>query len=134
MPPLPVSKKPGFLSRTPRWLAAGVLCGALLLLWIQPRWWLNLTHQVDLSDPVSAGQSLFYQEQCLDCHRLNGEGAYFAPDLDGLVSTLPEEKMRRWLENPQLVKLWVEMPNPHLSDAEISTILAYLRAVDAGQE
>lgn len=97
------------------------------LLIAPPRWWLNLTKPIDLTDPIGAGAKLIDQYNCRSCHQIDGEGALKAPDLTGVAQRLDEVTLRTWLENPQAIKGNTAMPNFRLSDSEIAALLAYLQ-------
>lgn len=101
---------------------------AAWLLIAPPRWWLNLTKPIDLTDPIAAGAQLAEQYDCRRCHRLGGSGALKAPDLTAVAQRLDEETLRTRLENPQAIKGNTAMPNFRLSDSEIEALLAYLQA------
>lgn len=108
---------------------AVVVLGLWLLL-AAPRWWLNLTKPVDLSNPVQAGARVVEKYDCRGCHRIDGRGALKAPDLAGVTERLDEVSLRLWLRAPRAVKGGTAMPNFHLSDAEIEAIVAYLETLD----
>lgn len=99
------------------------------LLIAPPRWWLNLTQPIDLTDPIAAGAQLIDQYNCRSCHRISGSGALKAPDLTGVAQRLDEQTLRAWLENPQAIKPNTAMPNLRLSDAAIDAIVAYLKTL-----
>ncbi|MEW5872618.1 MAG: c-type cytochrome [Chloroflexota bacterium] len=105
----------------------------IVILWFAlapPRFWLNLTRRVDLSDPVAAGQALVTQYDCQACHQVHGQGRPFGPSLDGVTRRLEADELRLWLRQPQKVKPNTTMPNLRLSDSEIEAIIAYLAAND----
>ncbi|RMG95981.1 MAG: cytochrome c [Chloroflexi bacterium] len=105
----------------------------IIVLWFvfaPPRWWLNLTKSVDLTDPVATGQALVEKYECRSCHKIGGAGALKAPDLNGVTERLDEVAIRLWLRNPRAVKGNTPMPNFHLSDSEIEALVAYLTALD----
>jgi len=112
-------------------IALALAAIALWLLLDPPRWWLNLTKPVDLSDPARAGARLVEKYDCRSCHRIEGRGALKGPDLAGVTERLDEVSIRLWLVNPKAVKGDTAMPNFHLSDPEITAIVAYLEALDA---
>lgn len=94
-----------------------------------PRFWLNLTKQVEPT--VQVGAQLVESYECRDCHRIAGEGALKAPGLDAIVQRQQAADpalvtLRLWLRNPDAVKPNTAMPNFHLSDSEIEAILLYL--------
>jgi cytochrome c2 len=99
---------------------------AAWLLIAPPRWWLNLTKPIDLTDPIAAGAQLIDRYECRKCHRLGDSGALKAPDLNGVAQRLDEATLRKWLEDPQAIKSNTAMPNFRLSDSEIEALVAYL--------
>jgi cytochrome c oxidase subunit 2 len=89
------------------------------------------------SDLPRQGQQVFQTYACGDCHAIRGTPAVAraGPDLthvasrqtlaSGVIPNTPDE-MRRWLENPQLIKPGALMPAFRLSDAELTALVAYL--------
>lgn len=99
---------------------------ALLIVIFRPRWYLNLTKQVEVSPAV--GAALLQKYDCRSCHVVDGEGALNAPNLDDAANRQGEEALFVWLANPRRVKANTAMPNLHLSDSEIHAIIAYLKS------
>jgi len=106
-----------------------VIVLALWLAFAPPRFWLNLTKSVDLSDSVGTGAALAADYDCRDCHRIDGRGALQAPALDDVTRRIDRETIRRWLINPRAMSGSRAMPNPRLSDSEIEAIIAYLESL-----
>ena len=77
-----------------------VLIAVLWLAFAPPRWWLNLTKPVDLSDPIAAGALVVEEYDCRDCHRIDGHGGLIAGNLAGVTRRLDEDSIRTWLRNP----------------------------------
>ncbi|MCX8062165.1 MAG: cytochrome c [Anaerolineales bacterium] len=94
------------------------------ILFLRPRWYLNLTKNVEVS-PAS-GATLVDKYNCRQCHQIEGRGALKAPSLDGVVARLDGATLRLWLESPRKVKANTAMPNFYLSDSEIDAIIEYL--------
>jgi mono/diheme cytochrome c family protein len=103
---------------------------ALWLALAPPRWWLNLTKPVDLSDPAATGERLVEQYDCRGCHRIDGRGSLKAPDLAGVAERLDRVSIRQWLRDPGAIKGDTAMPNFRLSDSEIEAMVAYLTSSD----
>lgn len=101
---------------------------ALLLLipLLSPRWYLNLTKQVEVSPEV--GTALVEKYECRQCHTIGGSGALKGPNLDDAAKRESEETLARWLANPRSMRPGTPMPNFHLSDSEIQAIIAYLKS------
>jgi nitric oxide reductase subunit C len=47
----------------------------------QPHGFPDLTNADRITDEVLAGKDLWHHNNCVNCHTLMGEGAYYAPDL-----------------------------------------------------
>ncbi len=108
-----------------------------LILWLvvsPPRFWLNLTKSVDLSNPIVAGEIVVGKYECRSCHQIDGVGALKGPSLDGITNQLDNVSIRLWLRNPDAIKGNTAMPNFHLSDSEIEAVLAYLVSLSAGEK
>ncbi len=104
----------------------------LLTIWLAlapPRFWLNLTKAVDLSDPVTAGEQVVAKYDCRSCHRIAGQGALKAPALDDSALRLDDVSLRLWLRNPRAIKGNTAMPNFRMSDSEIEAVVAYLESL-----
>lgn len=114
-------------------LPAFIILLIIWLLFFPPRFWLNLTKRVDLSDPVATGAQLVEKYNCRSCHPIAGEGRSFGPDLTGVTRRLEPETLRLWLVKPGSLKANTTMPNLNLSDQEVTAIIAYLSALDQNQ-
>lgn len=99
----------------------------LVVLFLRPRWLMNLTKRVEVS-PAS-GAALVEKYNCRQCHQIDGSGALKAPTLDGVVTRLDGATLRLWLADPRKVKANTAMPNFSLSDTEIDAIIEYLKSV-----
>lgn len=89
-----------------------------------------------ISASVAHGKRIWEQHACFDCHTLYGEGARFAPEIgkvwlkyggakdpDGARDTL-----KAWFAaQPSGVSDRHQMPQFHLSDADLNDLIDYLR-------
>ncbi len=111
-------------------ILSGTLIAALaFVIWFAvapPRWWLNLTKTVDLTDPAATGKTLVEKYGCRRCHQIHGSGKFTAPNLAGVTQRLDAISLRLWLQNPRAIKWRTVMPKYNLSDSEIEAIIAYL--------
>lgn len=61
------------------------------------------TNQQNLTPLVARGKHLFDRKNCMGCHTLLGEGAYYAPELTKVYETKGEDWIRNMLIDPELV-------------------------------
>ena len=85
------------------------------------------THADQLTAQVVGGKRLWQHYDCNDCHTILGIGAYYAPDVTKSYSQRGEPWLRKFLENPAgMYPSGRQMPNFHLSGAQIDSLVAYL--------
>jgi len=89
-----------------------------------------LTHAENITPAVSRGKDVWHANNCTNCHTLLGEGAYYAPDLTKITKLRGTPYLTAFLRKPS--DFYDEqkhrrlMPNPELSDQEISDVIAFL--------
>lgn len=89
------------------------------------------THEEKLNAQVVAGKWTWQKYNCNDCHTILGIGGYYAPDLTKVMSYRDADWMKRFLKDPE--KVWPasrKMPNLHLTDQEITGLIAFLSWVN----
>jgi nitric oxide reductase subunit C len=90
----------------------------------------KLTNDASLTADVIEGKHVWHKKDCINCHTLMGEGAYFAPDLTKITQQRGAPYLKVFLKDPS--KFYSEerdrrlMPNLHLSDREIDQVIAFL--------
>ncbi len=89
---------------------------------------------------ASEGEKLFLSKGCVGCHSLNAFDApkgMIGPNLANVgartyigAGTLKntDENLARWIENPQVIKQGVLMPNLGVKPEDAKKLVAYLRA------
>jgi len=86
-----------------------------------------------LTDPkVVAGKKLWETNNCIGCHTLLGEGAYFAPELGNVVKRLGgEEGVKAFIKSrpPEGVPGRRSMPQFNFTDQQLDEIAAFLKYV-----
>jgi len=88
-----------------------------------------LTHSEAITPAVSRGTDVWHANNCVNCHTLFGEGAYYAPDLTKISEHRGAPYLTAFLKNPS--KFYDEqrhrrlMPNPNLSDQDIADLIAF---------
>jgi nitric oxide reductase subunit C len=89
-----------------------------------------LTHSDQITPAVIAGKHVWHRKNCVNCHTLLGEGAYYAPDLTKITDQRGEAYLQAFLKDPARFYSEKEnrrlMPNQNLSDAEIREVIAFL--------
>jgi nitric oxide reductase subunit C len=90
----------------------------------------ELTNEQNLTEEVIAGKHVWHRKNCVNCHTLLGEGAYFAPDLTKITQQRGEAYLRAFLQDPS--RFYSEeihgrlMPNPNLSEQQITEVISFL--------
>lgn len=78
-------------------------------------------------DPEALARRLLNSQGCKACHRLDGEGASFAPALDQVGSRLSREQLRGKLVNPGRQHAGGRIADfSHLQDEEIDALTHFL--------
>lgn len=86
------------------------------------------TKTAELSATAIKGKHLFESKNCMGCHTILGEGAYYAPELTKVYERRGEAFIKAMLKNPeQLYPGQRKMTNYHLSDEEIEGLVAFLK-------
>jgi cytochrome c oxidase subunit II len=104
------------------------------------RWIQEQKRPAQISDNVSEGQRVFERTACIKCHAVAGTAANgrFGPDLTHLMSrdTIASgaaqntpESLRRWIQDPSIIKPGCKMPAMGLSDPEVNAVTAYLETL-----
>ncbi len=92
-----------------------------------------LTHAENITPDVIAGKHVWHRKNCINCHTLLGEGAYYAPDLTKITQHRGDAYLRQFLQDPS--RYYSEerhgrvMPNPALSEQQITQVIAFLNWV-----
>jgi nitric oxide reductase subunit C len=90
----------------------------------------KLTNAQNITAEVTLGNKVWHDNNCINCHTLFGEGAYYAPDLTKITKLRGEAYLKAYLRDPS--KFYDEqkhrrlMPKQDLSEADISGLIAFL--------
>lgn len=90
----------------------------------------QLTNEEANTPQVQRGRDVWHKYNCINCHTLFGEGAYYAPDLTKITQLRSEPYLHAYMKNP--ASFYDEerhrrlMPRQNLSDEEITDLLAFL--------
>ena len=102
----------------------------------------HLGDSVPEASLLSAGRSLMTRAGCFGCHKVAGNEGWIseAPGLNGLAEKSNPAWLRAWLKSPRSLRSTTWMPDFHLSDSEIGSLVAFLmvqpplKGVDLGPE
>ena len=76
----------------------------------------------------NTGAAIMEREGCIHCHKFNEQGGNSGPDLTDVKHKRSEDWIIEKIRNPQKKNTGTKMPSyKHLSDDEISEIIAYLK-------
>lgn len=82
----------------------------------------------NLTPSVERGKKLWEVNNCIGCHTLMGEGAYFAPELGNVYKRRGPEFIKVWIQSqPTGAPGRRQMPNFHLTDEELDDLVNFLK-------
>ena len=82
----------------------------------------------EITPAVIAGKQIWETRNCIGCHTLLGEGAYFAPELGNVYPRRGPEFIKAWMKaQPSKVPGRRQMPNFHLTDEQLDDLVAFLK-------
>jgi nitric oxide reductase subunit C len=73
-----------------------------------------------------------YNQLCIACHMLGGEGGAVGPALDGVGARRDPAYLQQWLTNPLAVKADSRMPKLPLTSGQIDELVAFLSHLKTG--
>jgi nitric oxide reductase subunit C len=95
------------------------------------------TNQSEMTPEVVKGHDLFMKKNCVNCHTILGEGAYYGPELKQVFENKGPEFLVDFLMNP--VDTWYgsaeaakgkrKMPNFGFTEEEAKSLVAFLEWV-----
>ncbi|WP_317203631.1 cytochrome c [Janthinobacterium sp.] len=90
----------------------------------------TLTHADKITAEVKRGKDVWHKNNCINCHTVFGEGAYYAPDLTKITKLRGAAYLSAYLRDPS--KFYDEarhrrlMPKQDLSERDIADVIAFL--------
>src|SRR4051812_6330425 len=60
----------------------------------------KLTNAESITPAVSHGKDVWHKYNCINCHTLFGEGAYYAPDLTKITQHRGEQSLQAYMRDP----------------------------------
>jgi nitric oxide reductase subunit C len=81
-----------------------------------------------ITDSVARGKHIWEKNDCIGCHTLLGEGAYFAPELGNVYKRRGAEFIKAWIKSqPTKSPGRRQMPQFNLNDQELDDVVAFLK-------
>jgi nitric oxide reductase subunit C len=85
-------------------------------------------NRANLTPAVEHGKKIWETRNCIGCHTLLGEGAYFAPELGNVYKRRGPEFIKSWIKaQPTGAPGRRQMPQFNLTDAELDDLVAFLK-------
>ena len=85
------------------------------------------SHEDQMTADVVAGKQIWEKNNCMGCHTLLGEGAYYAPELTKAVERRGEPWLRAFLKDPAAMYPGRrQMVQYNFTDQEITQVIAFL--------
>lgn len=86
------------------------------------------TKSQNMSEAVIRGHTLWDKNNCMGCHTILGEGAYYAPELTKVYERRGPEWMKIFLKDPAAMYPGQrKMVQYHFTDQEITDLVAYFK-------
>ncbi len=91
-------------------------------------------HRENITESVAEGKALWEENNCIGCHSLMGEGAYFAPELANVFDRRGNSNevvfknfLQGWMKmQPMPIPGRRKMPQFNLSEEEVNNIADFL--------
>lgn len=81
-----------------------------------------------INEKVIAGKKIWETRNCIGCHTLLGEGAYFAPELGNVYKRRGGEFIKAWMKiQPTGTPGRRQMPQFHLDDKQLDDLVEFLK-------
>ncbi|KGO99643.1 c-type cytochrome [Novilysobacter defluvii] len=90
----------------------------------------DLTNAENITPEITHGKDVWHKYNCINCHTLFGEGAYYAPDLTKIAQLRGEAYLKAYMRDPS--QFYDEqrhrrlMPTQDLSEVEIDNLVKFL--------
>ncbi|MBN8504413.1 MAG: cytochrome c [Burkholderiales bacterium] len=82
----------------------------------------------ELTPAVVRGKHIWETRNCIGCHTLLGEGAYFAPELGNVYTRRGGDFIKAWMKSqPTGAPGRRQMPNFHLNDQQLEDLTEFLK-------
>jgi len=124
--------KQGFTSQTARNIFYGgtfffVLLFVVLIVDTESRIPVR-SNAAEITPAVVRGKHLWETRNCIGCHTLLGEGAYFAPELGNVYQRRGPDFIKAWMQaQPTGAPGRRQMPQFHLNDEQLNDLIEFLK-------
>ncbi|MBH9552102.1 c-type cytochrome [Inhella gelatinilytica] len=82
----------------------------------------------EITPAVVRGKHIWETRNCIGCHTLLGEGAYFAPELGNVYTRRGPDFIKAWMKaQPTGAPGRRQMPNFHLNDQQLDDLTEFLK-------
>jgi len=86
------------------------------------------TNEKNLTESVIRGKNIWESNNCMGCHTIFGEGAYYAPELTKVYTRRSEEFIRIFLKDPNAMYPGKrKMVKYDFSDGEIDDLISFFK-------
>ena len=86
------------------------------------------SNEAAMTEAVVRGKMVWEQNNCIGCHTLLGEGAYFAPELGNVYKRRGPDFIKAWIKSqPTGTPGRRQMPNFNFSDAQLDDMVEFLK-------
>src|SRR5574343_201616 len=81
-----------------------------------------------ITPQVVAGKKVWATRNCIGCHTLLGEGAYFAPELGNVYKRRGPDFIKAWMQaQPTGAPGRRQMPQFHLNEQQLEDLVQFLK-------
>ena len=82
----------------------------------------------EITPAVVRGKHIWETRNCIGCHTLLGEGAYFAPELGNVYKRRSGDFIKAWMKaQPTGAPGRRQMPQFHLNDQQLDDLVEFLK-------
>ena len=82
----------------------------------------------EITPAVVRGKHIWETRNCIGCHTLLGEGAYFAPELGNVYKRRGPDFIKAWMQaQPTGAPGRRQMPQFHLNDEQLNDLVEFLK-------
>jgi nitric oxide reductase subunit C len=86
--------------------------------------------QLAANPAIAEGKKIWENNQCIGCHTLLGEGAYFAPELGNVYKRRGPDFIKAWIKSqPTGTPGRRQMPQFNLTDKQLDELVAFFKYV-----